>query len=65
MSRPTGYLLGVTEADLEANGILVTAYTDPSWTPASVAIKDLRAVNLGPATRFPCLGSAPPLMRRA
>jgi pyruvate,water dikinase len=31
----------MTEADLEAGDILVTAYTDPSWTPAFVAIKGL------------------------
>jgi pyruvate,water dikinase len=29
------------EADLEAGDILVTAYTDPSWTPVFVAIKGL------------------------
>ena len=29
------------EADLEAGDILVTAYTDPSWTPLFVAIKGL------------------------
>ena len=28
----------MAEADLEAGDILVTAYTDPSWTPAFVAI---------------------------
>jgi phosphoenolpyruvate synthase/pyruvate phosphate dikinase len=28
-------------ADLEAGDILVTAYTDPNWTPAFVAIKGL------------------------
>jgi phosphoenolpyruvate synthase/pyruvate phosphate dikinase len=31
----------VAEADLEAGDILVTAYTDPSWTPLFVAIKGL------------------------
>ena len=31
----------LAEADLEAGDILVTAYTDPSWTPAFVAIKGL------------------------
>jgi rifampicin phosphotransferase len=31
----------MAEADLEAGDILVTAYTDPSWTPAFVAIKGL------------------------
>ena len=34
-------LLDMAEADLEAGDILVTAYTDPSWTPAFVAIKGL------------------------
>jgi pyruvate,water dikinase len=34
-------ILGMDEADLEAGDILVTAYTDPSWTPAFVAIKGL------------------------
>jgi len=34
-------ILDMTEADLEAGDILVTAYTDPSWTPAFVAIKGL------------------------
>jgi pyruvate,water dikinase len=29
------------EADLEAGDILVTAYTDPSWTPLFVGIKGL------------------------
>ena len=29
------------EADLEAGDILVTAYTDPSWTPLFVAITGL------------------------
>ena len=31
----------MAEADLEAGDILVTAYTDPSWTPAFVAISAL------------------------
>ena len=31
----------MTEADLEPGDILVTAYTDPSWTPAFVAIAGL------------------------
>jgi pyruvate,water dikinase len=31
----------MAEADLEPGDILVTAYTDPSWTPAFVAIKGL------------------------
>jgi pyruvate,water dikinase len=31
----------MAEADLEAGDILVTAYTDPSWTPVFVAIKGL------------------------
>ena len=34
-------ILDPAEADLEAGDILVTAYTDPSWTPAFVAIKGL------------------------
>jgi pyruvate,water dikinase len=34
-------ILDMAEADLEADDILVTAYTDPSWTPAFVAIKGL------------------------
>jgi len=34
-------ILDVAEADLEDGDILVTAYTDPSWTPAFVAIKGL------------------------
>jgi len=34
-------ILEMAEADLEAGDILVTAYTDPSWTPAFVAIKGL------------------------
>jgi pyruvate,water dikinase len=31
----------ITEADLEAGDILVTTYTDPSWTPLFVAIAGL------------------------
>ena len=31
----------MAEADLEAGDILVTAYTDPSWTPLFLAIKGL------------------------
>jgi pyruvate,water dikinase len=31
----------IEEADLEPGDILVTAYTDPSWTPLFVAIKGL------------------------
>jgi rifampicin phosphotransferase len=34
-------ILDMAEADLEDGDILVTAYTDPSWTPAFVAIKGL------------------------
>ena len=34
-------ILDLAEADLETGDILVTAYTDPSWTPAFVAIKGL------------------------
>jgi rifampicin phosphotransferase len=34
-------ILDMAEADLEAGDILVTAYTDPSWTPAFVAIAGL------------------------
>jgi phosphoenolpyruvate synthase/pyruvate phosphate dikinase len=34
-------VLNVAEADLESGDILVTAYTDPSWTPLFVAIKGL------------------------
>ena len=35
-------ILDPSEADLEAGDILVTAYTDPSWTPLFVAVKGLR-----------------------
>jgi pyruvate,water dikinase len=31
----------LADADLEAGDILVTAYTDPSWTPAFVAVSGL------------------------
>jgi pyruvate,water dikinase len=34
-------ILEMGRADLEAGDILVTAYTDPSWTPLFVAIKGL------------------------
>jgi phosphoenolpyruvate synthase/pyruvate phosphate dikinase len=34
-------ILDPAEADLEPGDILVTAYTDPSWTPAFVAIEGL------------------------
>jgi rifampicin phosphotransferase len=34
-------ILDMADADLEAGDILVTAYTDPSWTPAFVAIEGL------------------------
>ena len=34
-------ILDMADADLEAGDILVTAFTDPSWTPAFVAIKGL------------------------
>jgi len=34
-------ILDMAQADLEAGDILVTAYTDPSWTPAFVAINGL------------------------
>jgi pyruvate,water dikinase len=34
-------ILDMAEADVEAGDILVTAYTDPSWTPLFVAIKGL------------------------
>jgi rifampicin phosphotransferase len=36
-------VLDMTEADLEAGDILVTAYTDPSWSPLFVAIAGLVA----------------------
>jgi phosphoenolpyruvate synthase/pyruvate phosphate dikinase len=34
-------ILDMAQADLEPGDILVTAYTDPSWTPAFVAIEGL------------------------
>jgi pyruvate,water dikinase len=34
-------ILDMADADLEVGDILVTAYTDPSWTPLFVAIKGL------------------------
>jgi pyruvate,water dikinase len=34
-------ILDLAEADLEPGDILVTAYTDPSWTPLFVAIRGL------------------------
>ncbi|UQU68702.1 phosphoenolpyruvate synthase [Couchioplanes caeruleus] len=34
-------ILDMTEADLEAGDILVTAYTDPSWSPLFVAVTGL------------------------
>jgi pyruvate,water dikinase len=34
-------ILDLAKADLEAGDILVTTYTDPSWTPLFVAIKGL------------------------
>ncbi len=34
-------ILDMTQADLEPGDILVTAYTDPSWTPLFVTIKGL------------------------
>ncbi len=34
-------ILDMAEAELEAGDILVTAYTDPSWTPLFVTIKGL------------------------
>jgi len=34
-------IIDMMEADLEAGDILVTACTDPSWTPLFVAIKGL------------------------
>jgi pyruvate,water dikinase len=34
-------IVDMAKADLEAGDILVTAYTDPSWTPLFVAIKGL------------------------
>ena len=38
---PARVILDIAEADLEPGDILVTAYTDPSWTPAFVTIAGL------------------------
>jgi pyruvate,water dikinase len=43
-------ILDMAEADLEAGDILVTAYTDPSWTPLFLAIKGLVTEVGGPMT---------------
>jgi phosphoenolpyruvate synthase/pyruvate phosphate dikinase len=37
----SGVILDMSEAELEPCDILVTAYTDPSWTPLFVAIDGL------------------------
>ena len=34
-------IVDIADADLDTDDILVTAYTDPSWTPLFVAIKGL------------------------
>ena len=34
-------ILDIADADLEAGDILVTAYTDPSWTPLFVSVRGL------------------------
>ena len=34
-------ILDIAQADLEAGDILVTAYTDPSWSPLFIAINGL------------------------
>jgi len=34
-------ILNMEEADLETGDILVTSFTDPSWTPLFVSIKGL------------------------
>jgi pyruvate,water dikinase len=34
-------ILDMAEADLEPGDILVTTYTDPSWTPLFLAVKGL------------------------
>jgi pyruvate,water dikinase len=34
-------ILNMADADLEAGDILVTSFTDPSWTPLFVAVKGL------------------------
>ena len=38
---PARVILDMAQADLEAGDILITAYTDPSWTPVFVAIRGL------------------------
>jgi pyruvate,water dikinase len=38
---PARVILDMADADLETGDILVTAYTDPSWTPLFVAISGL------------------------
>jgi phosphoenolpyruvate synthase/pyruvate phosphate dikinase len=43
-------VLDMADADLDADDILVTAYTDPSWTPLFVAIKGLVTEVGGPMT---------------
>jgi len=40
----------LADADLEPGDILVTAYTDPSWTPAFVAVAGLVTEVGGPMT---------------
>jgi phosphoenolpyruvate synthase/pyruvate phosphate dikinase len=40
----------IAQADLEADDILVTTYTDPSWTPLFLAIKGLVTEVGGPMT---------------
>jgi rifampicin phosphotransferase len=42
--------LDIAKANLEAGDILVTAFTDPSWTPLFVAIKGLVTEVGGPMT---------------
>lgn len=41
VERRARVVLSLEEADLQAGDILVTAYTDPSWTPLFVSIKGL------------------------
>jgi pyruvate,water dikinase len=43
-------ILDMAQADLEAGDILVTTYTDPSWTPLFVAINGLVTEVGGPMT---------------
>ncbi|WP_399934337.1 rifamycin-inactivating phosphotransferase [Streptomyces kanamyceticus] len=43
-------VLDMADADLEAGDILVTAFTDPSWSPLFVAIKGLVTEVGGPMT---------------